>query len=172
MTLNALSPDSKFLQLLREFDRNLFLELKKSGCPHCGGQLDTANYWRKTRGMGVELELCFSLCCRNEGCRRRSKPRSVRFFGQKVYGAWVLIMAVEYCRELGLGGQIARQTIARWRMFWKNHLSESGPFVVWARGLLPIGATITESPGSMFCHFGYPARDSWLLILKFFAQAL
>lgn len=170
MTLHALSPDADFLQSLREFDRDLSLAMKKLGCRHCGGPLDTANYRRKTRGMGDEPELCFGLCCRRDGCRKRSKPRSVRFLGRKVYGAWVVIMAIDHCHDLGLVGQLAELTINRWRSFWRTHLSESGPFVRWARGLLPPGSAITESPSSMFGHFGFPGRESWLSILKFFAN--
>lgn len=168
MTLHELSPDSEFLQTLRAFDFNLFQAMKRKGCPRCGGQLDTSNYLRKTRGLSSESEICFSLCCRREGCRKRSKPQSVRFLGQRVYGAWVVILAVDYCRELGLSGQIARQTISRWREFWRMHLSSGGAFVKWARGFLPPGCGFTESPSSFFHHFNFPLRESWFSILSFF----
>ena len=95
MTLHALALDPAFLQGLRDFDFNLFLSMKKKGCPRCRGPLDTSNYLRKTRGLSDESEVCFSLCCRREGCRKRSKPRSVRFLERKVYGAWVVIMAID-----------------------------------------------------------------------------
>jgi len=172
MTLHAIALDPAFLQGLRDFDFNLFLSMKKRGCPRCGGPLDTSNYLRKTRGLSDDSELCFSLCCRREGCRKRCKPRSVRFLERKVYGAWVVIMAIDYCRELGLSAAPARRTIARWRSFWKEYLSEAGAFVRWARGKLVPGAEITASPSSLLCHFGYPARGSWLSILQFFTQSL
>lgn len=172
MTLDALAPDPAFLQVLRDFDFNLFLSMKKKGCPHCGGPLDTSNYLRKTRGLSDDAEVCFNLCCRREGCRKRCNPRSVRFLGRKVYGAWVVIMAMDYCRELGLSALPARRTIARWRFFWKEYLSEAGAFIRWARGKLVPGTKITTSPSSLFCHFGHPARGSWLSILKFFTQNL
>jgi hypothetical protein len=168
--MHPLSVDDAFYQLLRECDYELFLAAKIKGCPHCGGPLDTANYLRKTRGLSAESEICFSLCCRVEGCRKRRRPRSIRFLGRKVYGAWVVILAVEYCNDLGLKGQIARQTISRWKVFWKEHLSEAGSFMKWARGVLVPGTKVTDLPGSLLGYFGFPKRESWLSILKFFTE--
>ena len=167
-----LRPDVSFIQSLCHFDHDLFLAAKAKGCPHCGAPLDTANYNRKTRGMREDQEIRYSLCCRREGCRKRLTPRSVRFLGRKVYGAWVVILAVEYCSELGLKGQIARQTIARWRFFWKERLSQNNSFMQWARSLLPPGAIVSDNPVSILCHFGFPERKSWLFILKFFTQTI
>jgi hypothetical protein len=167
-----LSFDDTFSQVLLDLDYKLFLAAKAKGCIHCGGLLDTANYARKTRGMGSDNELRFSLCCHREGCRKRHLPRSVRFLGRRVYGAWVIIMAVDFCKELGLQGKIARQTIARWKTFWKAQLSEGSPFLQWARGMLPPGTQITDRPESLLSHFGFPARESWLPILNFFTQPL
>jgi len=165
-----LCADAPFIQSLRQFDRELFLAIKVKGCPHCGGPLDTANYSRKTRGLSEDSEIRLSLCCRVEGCRKRRLPRSIRFLGRKVYGAWVVILAVEYCNELGLKGQISRQTISRWKVFWKERLSETGSFLRWARGVLPPRAKITDRPGSLFEYFGFPSPDSWIPILRFFTE--
>jgi len=167
-----LCADATFIQSLRQFDRELFLTTQAQGCPHCGGPLDTANYSRKTRGMSQENELRYSLCCRREGCRRRRTPRSVRFLGRKVYGAWIVILAVDFCHELGMKGKIARQTIARWKIFWKQRLSTSSPFRLWAQGVLRPGVVLTEHPASWIVPFGFPARDSWLAILKFFTHEI
>jgi hypothetical protein len=160
--------DVVLFQSLRQFDEEIFLQTKANGCPHCGGPLDTANYARKTRGMAEGSELCYSLCCRREGCRKRRKPRSLRFLGRRVYGAWVVIMALDFCAELGLKGEIARQTIARWKAFWKERLS--GPFLQHARGLLPPGTILTDRPASFIQHFGFPDQSSWLPILRFFTS--
>ena len=164
--------DVAFFQSLRQFDKEIFLTAKAQGCPHCGGPLDTANYLRKTRGMAEENELRFSLCCRREGCRKRRLPPSVRFLGRRVYGAWVVIMAVDFCQELGLKGKIARQTIARWKAFWKERFSEMSPFLKFARGVLPPGVQLSDRPASFVVHFGFPARKSWLPILRFFTNSL
>lgn len=171
--MKPIHPDEAFFQILRNIDHDLFLAIKAKGCPHCGGPLDTSNYPRKTRGMTAgENEVCFSLCCRREGCRKRRRPRSVRFFGRKVFGAWVVVLAVDFCRDLGLKGQIARQTIARWRTFWREYLSEAHPFMRRLRGFLPPGAVILSSPVSVLGHFGFPAGDSLVRILKFISQTI
>jgi hypothetical protein len=165
-----LCADAPFIQSLRLFDQELFLAMKAKGCPHCGSPLDTANYSRKTRGLSTEPEIRFSLCCRAEGCRKRLLPRSVRFLGRRVYGAWVVILAIEYCNDLGLKGQIARQTISRWKTFWRERLSEAGSFLKWARGVLPPGVKSTSLPSSLLGYFDFPKRESWILILKFFTE--
>lgn len=134
--------------------------------------LDTENYWRKTRGMAGENELCFSLCCRKEGCRKRRSPKSLRFLGRKVYGAWVVILAVDFCYELGLTGSIARQTISRWKNFWKHQLAPASPFLMFAQGRLKPGAVLTDRPASLVAHFAFPSRESWIPILKFFTTAV
>lgn len=168
----VITPDETFFHSLRQLDLELFLAAKAKGCPHCGGPLDTANYPRKTRGMSASNELCFSLCCRRDGCRKRKKPRSVRFLGRRVYGAWVVILAVDFCRELGLEGQIARQTVARWRVFWRELLTEQHPFLRKLRGFLPPGAPITDRPASVLGHFGYPNDNSLIRVLNFCTESL
>ncbi len=167
-----LCADATFIQDLRQLDRELFLTTKAKGCPYCGGPLDTANYTRKTRGMAETTELCFSLCCRTEGCRKRTTPRSLRFFGRKVYGAWVVILALDFCTELGLSGQISRQTIGRWKAFWRERLSETSRFMRRIRGLLPLAVVVTERPISLVVHFDLKIRDSWISILNLFCHEI
>jgi len=170
-TMKLIPPDEPFFQSLREFDRENFLLAKSKGCSHCQGPLDTANYPRKTRGMGEGDETRFSLCCRREGCRRRVTPPSLRFLGRKVFSAWIVILAVEYFRELGLARQIARQTVARWKKFWRDHLAETRPFIRRARSFLPPDTPSTESPSTLLKYFGFPIRESWIPTLKFFTDA-
>ena len=98
----------------------------------------------------------FSLCCRNEGCRKRLTPPSLLFFDRKVYPAVVIILALDFCRQLGLSRQIARQTLARWRNFWQERLSETSPFMKWARGFLPPGWGCGKSPARFLEPFGFP----------------
>jgi len=164
--------DDAFSQKLRDLDYAVFIAAKAKGCALCKGRLDTANYLRKTRGTSPEGEIRYSLCCRVEGCRTRKTPRSLRFLGRKVYGAWVVILAVDFCKDLGLQGKIARQTVARWRVFWKDQLSEGSSFIREARALLLPGAVLTDRPASLVAHFGYPDSNSLIPILKFCTDAL
>lgn len=175
--MNLLLVDDAFSQSLRELDRTLFLEAKAKGCKEqtadgrrCGGRLDTSNIPRKPRGLCEEESFRFSLCCRQEGCRTRVTPPSLRFFGRKVYPAMVVILAVDFCKELGLDKKIARQTLARWRSFWNDRLAESSGFMRWARSFLPPGCKTGPTPGSLTWHFGFPSQESWVPILRFFTQ--
>ena len=166
-----LSADDAFFQRLRLLDHDLFLAVKSKPCPRCGGPLDTAHYPRKPRGLG-ECELKrFSLCCRREGCRHRVTPPSLRFFGRKVYPAWVVILAGDFCRQLGLSRPIARQTLVRWRRFWREWLSESHAFMRRARAWLPPGHPPCNRPAGVLDAFAFPDRDSWIRVLTFFRDA-
>lgn len=168
--MQSLPIDKAFFQSLRKFDYDLFIAAKTKGCPHCGGTLDVANFPRKPRGLAEREELRFSLCCRNESCRKRLTPPSLLYYPRKVYPALAFILAVDFCAQLGLTREIARQTIARWRKFWKARLSEMGSFMRWARGFLPPGWKGGETPSHFLSLFGFPELDSLVPILRFFTQ--
>ena len=110
-----------------------FRKGKVKRLPYCGGPLHYANYWRKPRGGPPELQevfkIRFSLCCGRKGCRRRTMPSSVRFWGRRVYWAPVLMLVtalrqrrnpdVTLERLKGLCG-IWRSTVNRWRDYFLN----------------------------------------------------
>lgn len=114
-----------FLQL-EKFDKMSAEELHAKPCPHCGGKLDWANYKRKVRGFDHDsLSVRYSLCCREDGCRRRLLPESVRFMGCFIYGSGFILL-ISYL----LNGQMKRftnisrkfkmslRTLKRWEHFW------------------------------------------------------
>lgn len=156
-----------FFQELCKKDHEMFLK-EKSGRCSCGGRLDTAHFKRKPRGLGEKEETRYSLCCCVEGCRKRLTPRSLRFFGRKIYVAWVVILAIDFFKELGLSTQMSRQTIARWKNLWRDQLSEQNSFMRRARSLLPPGFPESKSPGALLPIFKFPEKSSWIPILKFF----
>lgn len=166
--MKYLAVNDLFFQELRKYDHDLFLKIKAQGCLLCKGKLDTSNFKRKPRGIGVTEEIRYSLCCRREGCRKRVTPPSLRFFGRKVYLAWVFILALDYLKELGLHEPISVQTLARWKSFWQDQLSEKNPFMLKARSFLPPGLPRCESPGALLSVFNFPDKSSWIPILKFF----
>lgn len=170
--MHLLSADDAFFQSLRALDFELFLAAKSKPCALCGGRLDTSHFPRKPRGAGEQESLRFSLCCRKEGCRDRVTPPSLRFLGRKVYSSWVVILAAEYCRDLGLAGKISRQTIGRWKSFWRARLAETHPFMRWARSLLPPGTPSSCLPSACLGALGFPAREAWVVILRFFSHPL
>lgn len=161
--------DDVFFNDLRDLDHDFFLATKALFCPHCGGKLDTANYFRKPRGAGELESIRFSLCCRNDGCRHRVTPPSLRFLGQKVYSAWVVIL-YEFVDELGLSRQVARQTLARWRNFWNDRLASDHPFMRRARSLLPPGTPDSNLPSTFLKVFKFRNLESWIPILRFFTH--
>lgn len=162
-------PDDVFFNDLRELDHDLFLATKVLLCPRCQGKLDTANYPRKPRGAGELESIRFSLCCRTDGCRHRVTPPSLRFLGQKVYSAWVVIL-FEFVQELGLSRQVARQTLARWRNFWNDLLASDHPFMRWARSFLPPKTPDVSSPSPLLDVFKFRNPESRIPILKFFTH--
>ena len=165
-----LHADEAFFQGLRQIDFELFRQTKSKPCPLCGGPLDTSHIPRKPRGAGENECQRFSLCCRREGCRHRVTPPSLRFLGRKVYSAWVVVLVLEFGRDLGLAKIVTRRTLTRWRQFWRGQLSETSAFMRWARGQLPPGAQPTALPGALLTHFGFPATASWVLVLRFFSH--
>lgn len=160
-----------FFKILRDFDHELFLALKALRCAHCGGKLDTSNYPRKPRGLGEFETLRYSLCCRNDGCRHRVTPPSLRFLGKKVYSAWVVIL-FEFVDKLGLSCEIARRTLGRWRNFWNERLARARehPFMRWARSLLPPDMPDSSLPSAFLDVFKFPDKESWVPILRFFTH--
>lgn len=162
--------DPATFQRLRETDFDLFLEAKKQPCPRCGGKLDTSHYPRKPREADKQEDLRFSLCCRNEGCRHRVTPPSLRFLGRKVYSAWVVVLVLEFGAEMGLSREICRRTLSRWRQFWRERLNEAHSFMREARGLLPPGTPSVALPGALLACFGFPAQSSFVPLLRFFTQ--
>jgi hypothetical protein len=166
--MNYLAANDLFFQELRKYDHDLFLKIKAEGCLLCKAKLDTSNYKRKLRGHDVTEEVRYSLCCRREGCRKRVITPSLRFFGRKVYSAWVFILALDYIKELGLYGEISFQTLSRWRNFWRDRLSEKNPFMLKARSFFSPGQPGCDRPGGLLSAFNFPDKNSWIPILKFF----
>ena len=115
-----LSNESAFFTLLIESDEALAAETRKKGC-HCGGRLDRADYPRKPRGLPAKWDQAFSkrisFCCDKEGCRRRSTPPSVRFFGRRVYiAALILVVCARWVTAHH--AEVPKNTARRWRRFF------------------------------------------------------
>lgn len=173
--MKLLHAEPIFHQRLRYLDYELVLEIKKSKCcPKCKGQLDTRNFPRKVRGVpdGEAYATRYSLCCRREGCRAGLTPPSLRFLGRKGYAAIIIILALDFHKSLGLNDLIARRTLARWRDFWRNELSEESIFMrqVRASGRLPVGTSPGYTPKGILHALGFPKEEAWIQALKLFTQ--
>ena len=120
------------LQLIEKADKDLAELVHNQPCPHCGGKLHWANYTRRPRGQDGKA-IRFSLCCAQEGCRRRQTPESIRFLGRKVYPG--LIVVLVSAMNSGLSPQriaevrktlaVSRATLNRWRKWWLNQFIQT-----------------------------------------------
>src|SRR5271168_1897146 len=172
---------ARFWSVLRAIDRDLAKTARKEGCP-CGGRLHCANYFRKPRGTPVQLpepeRVRLSFCCDRDGCRKRVTPPSVRFLGSKVYlGAVIIVISTmrqgptpRRVRELSKHFGADRRTIARWQVFWREHVSQS-PFWKVARARLVPVVEIVALPYSLVNAFldGDAGDAGWARLLRFLA---
>ena len=124
--------NARFLAFAASLDKEFASDLKQKDCPFCKGPLNSAYYQRKSR-FPVDVPLpegwntFYSLCCSKEGCRRRSRPFSIRYAGRSPHSAGVLLL----CNLLRTGGAqravlalckeflVSERTVQRWMRFWK-----------------------------------------------------
>jgi len=170
-----------FWSFLFAIDQDLAETARKNACP-CGGRLHRANYLRKPRGTSAQLpepqRVRLSFCCDRDDCRKRVTPPSVRFLGPKVYLGVVIILisalrqgpTPRRVRELSRRFGVDRRTIARWQVFWREHVPQT-PFwkVAYAR-LTPVFEIVTL-PYSLVDAFlsGCPPDTGWERLLRFLA---
>jgi hypothetical protein len=170
---------ASFWSFLFAIDQDLAETARKNACS-CGGRLHCANYVRKPRGTPLQLaelqRVRLSFCCDRDGCRKRVTPPSVRFLGPKVYlGAVIIVISTmrqgptpRRVRELSKHFGADRRTIARWQVFWRDHVSQS-PFWKVARARLVPVFEIVALPYSLVNAFlDSDARDAgWARLLRF-----
>jgi len=129
--------DVSFFVLLHRLDLDLAGLARDQGCAICGGRLHSARYPRQLRGVLEKIAARFgkreSFCCAEDGCRRRTTPPSVIFFGRRCYQAAMVVLVSALAhgaserrlgRLTGLFG-IDRRTLLRWQSFWLEAFPES-----------------------------------------------
>lgn len=134
--MHELLADARYYATLLKIDWDLARSVRDAGCDcEGGGTLHAAHYPRRSRGGPATLpegfEKRFSFCCELEGCRTRTTPPSVRFFGRRWYLAPVVVLIsalrdgvtprrLAALREWleGRGERLCRQTVERWRRWW------------------------------------------------------
>lgn len=173
--------DARFYRLLFEIDRDIAVEVKSRGCPHCGGVLHLACYVRKPRGircvLGETYQSRLSFCCSSDCCRRRTTPPSVRFLGRKVYLGVIVILVCALGH--GLSGKrrkqlieqldIWPQTIARWRRWWREAFAASQTWQT-LRGRLCDALDSFELPDSLLGRLrGADLRQRLVFLLRLIA---
>lgn len=152
------SMGSEFFALLAEEDERIARRIAEAKCPACGGPLHRSDYDRKPRGAliapaGEAFVRRFSLCCGQEGCRRRTLPPSLRFLGQRVYLGAVVILASVLAQALATAAElrqatgIPERTMRRWLSWWRGPFLSTEVFLA-VRARL-IGVETTELPASI-----------------------
>jgi hypothetical protein len=174
--------DAKFLAGLAEFDAAYARKVRETGCQHCDrGPLDRADYPRKARGELGEASEAFeqrlSFCCREEGCRKRSTPPSLRFLGRKVYFA-VLVIVASVSGQVGRSCDAQRngprimgvpaRTVRRWLEWWQTVFALS-PLFAEAKGYLAQAPEVSDLPTSLLELFGGAGRAAVERMLRFIA---
>jgi hypothetical protein len=178
--LSELLKKKSFFHRLYIIDKNIAKQYREMPCPHCGGTLHFANYLRKPRGEFKRLPerflLRFSLCCCEEGCRKRLAPPSCRFLDRKVY--WyvaILIIVSEYQNKninvfnLAKRFEISRNTITRWIHFYQDIFPSSSQ---WQRIRGQVAAVIknNELPSNLVSYYlnlKYSVGNALISCLKF-----
>ena len=167
--------DENLRQLLEKVDADLLQDAQVRGCQWCEGKLHRADYERKPRG-GPAWDRRFSLCCAEEGCRRRHTPPSVRFLGRRVYVGLVVVLVsamrhgltaprVQRIREQ-LG--IDRRTLERWRQWWLATFVQGSFWKAAKARFLPRLCEATL-PWSLAQAFGVECADGLRRLLEFLA---
>ena len=117
-----------------------------------------------------------SFCCREEGCRRRATPPSLRFLGRKVYVSVLVVVASVVGRSIHLVGRGRRRevegvpvrTVRRWLDWWSITFALS---VFWkeAKGLLSPAVDEASLPGSLLARLGAPSAATLTRLLRLIA---
>jgi hypothetical protein len=155
----------EFFVALEKTDAEIVQQVQKEGCPVCGGRLHRSDFERKPRGAlmaaaGEAFATRFSLCCGQEGCRKRATPPSVRFLGRRVYlGAVVIVASVvaqvlTAAEAIGRASKVPAGTVRRWQGWWKGAFLGTEVFLALRARL--IGIAEKEVPASIVGRLGEP----------------
>jgi hypothetical protein len=178
-TIEEILRDTRFYQLLLDFDQQIADAAHALPCRECGAKLHWGSFGRKPRavpaGLGPEHVRRFSLCCAQDGCRTRDTPSSLRFLGRKVFlGAMVVLISamqrglnpVRMKRLQALVG-VSRRTVMRWRDWWRTVFTDS-PFWRAHQALAP-AASSADLPASLLQSFDGAIERQLILLLRFLA---
>jgi hypothetical protein len=149
----------EFFAQLEQEDEKIARAVAAGGCQKCeGGALHRSDYRRKPRGGGIAPEgegsvTRFSLCCDQEGCRKRATPPSLRFLGRRVYLGAVVVVASMFARVIARATELRQatgvpvRTTRRWLGWWGGPFVSTSVFVAVCARL--IGVAVAELPASI-----------------------
>jgi hypothetical protein len=170
--------NARLYTLLLKFDEDIAAEVRRGRCQSCGGRLDQDHFSRKPRVPSwVELpeayDKRFSFSCAVKGCRKRHTPPSARYLGRRIYLGVIVVLATamqqglapwrvnRLCEELG----VSRQTLERWRTWWRETFVESA-FWKAAKAAFSPAVAETQAPRSLLDRFDGDDVDRLALLLR------
>lgn len=176
--------DASLFRVLRGIDEDTVNDAKAGRCQHCGGALDSADYWRQPRGMPAELEddgyvRRPSLCCRRDGCRRRLTPPLLTFLGRRVFVSVVVVLAAALAQgeEAPAVRGVAEvcgaspRSVRRWLSWWRESFVRLRP---WLALKARLGGGLDEGalPRAALERFRHAARGDLQAALVQFLRAV
>lgn len=125
-------------------------------------------------GLPAGYDKRFSYSCAVEGCRKRHTPPSARYLGRRVYLGVVVVLAT--AMEQGLAPWrlsrlreelgVSRQTLERWRIWWREVFAESA-FWKAARAAFWPPVAGDEAPGLLLERFRGGDDERLAAVLRF-----
>lgn len=174
-------PGASLYRFIQQIDLDIVKSAQACPCLHCGGRLDRADYNRKPRGVSLGLDddlRRYSLCCRQDGCRKRLTCQSLRFMGRKVFLGFFILFASSLPKRVE-GPSVHRisnelsvspQTLSRWLSYWKEDFSKTS---FWRReqGLFMPPLAQDNHAAILISRFSSETVDPipWSTLLKFLA---
>jgi len=170
--------DKRFYHVLVRIDADLAATTQHARCVLCAGVLHRAYYHRKPRGAPDDLsandKLRASFCC--AACRKRTTPSSVRFLGRRVYLGSIVALATAMLQGPTAWGAaqlrnvlgVSVQTLARWRVWWKEVFVQS---TFWKTAKAVFAPPVDEAgaPRSLLKRFGGEEFEPLVALLQFLA---
>jgi hypothetical protein len=164
-----------------KFDEDLAATTKRGRCLVCGGRLDEGAYPRKPRAPATvtlpeEYHSRFSYSCAVRTCRKRHTPASTRFLGRRIYLGVIVVLATAMqqgpapwrMQRLRDEFGVSDQTLARWRLWWREAFAES---TFWKAAKAAFSPPVNEAgaPRSLLERFGGDELDQLASLLRFLA---
>ena len=115
---------------------------------------------------GEGSTLRHSLCCGKRGCRKRSLPPSLRFFGRRVYleAAVVLgsvLRAAKGCLRVAVeAAGVPARTLQRWGVWWREIFPASLTWAELRSRLVPPAPDEADLPRSLLQHLQKRCADA------------
>ena len=167
------------LKLLLKFDEDLAAEMRRGRCQICGGRLDQDHFPRKPRVPSwIELPEKyaerFSYSCAVKGCRKRHTSPSSRYLGRRIYLGMIVVLATAMqqgpapwrTRRLREEFGVSRQTLERWRSWWREAFEES-TFWKAAKAAFSPPAADGGAPRSLLERFDGDELEQLAALLRF-----